>query len=302
MEIQHLKNFCVIAEYESLTEAAKRLHVSQSSLSRNLQALEDEIGVPLFDRLGRKIVINNAGRVALRRARLALDSLSSVKEDVLNVASKSNLEVNLYTPVPMAELMPLISGFIQKYPEINVRVGSMGTVYSERLKRFGPDITFFASSIVHKEPNYLLLGEEEIILAVSPNSPLAQEKSVRLASLAEERFVNLLPSALYDVFADMFREAGFRPHIVLEDQDFVRVLWAVSEGIGVSLAPAITWFGAMKDRVSAVPISDVKRKSFLYLKWPENKVLNHATLRFRAYAIDYFNENHGFTCGKERTV
>lgn len=176
MEIQHLKNFCVIAEYESLTEAAKRLHVSQSSLSRNLQALEDEIGVPLFDRLGRKIVINNAGRVALRRARLALDSLSSVKEDVLNVASKSNLEVNLYTPVPMAELMPLISGFIQKYPEINVRVGSMGTVYSERLKRFGPDIRFLQVQLCIRNRTIYCSVKKRLSLPFHPIVRLLKKK------------------------------------------------------------------------------------------------------------------------------
>lgn len=82
MEIQQLKNFVTIANCENLTKAAQKLHVSQPSLSRSLHALEDELGVLLFDRIGRNIVLNDAGRIALDRALVALSAVDSIRTDV----------------------------------------------------------------------------------------------------------------------------------------------------------------------------------------------------------------------------
>lgn len=296
MEIQQLEYFCVIAECENLTKAAQRLHVSQPSLSRSLHALEDELGTTLFDRVGRNIVLNDAGSIALERVLTALDSTSAIKRDVEAFMHEKNLAVNFYMPVPMGDNEAAIIGFKKKHPDVHLRVGTYSTTYTERLKRYRPDITFFASPILHKEPNYLLLGEEDIILAASRDNPLSAKSSVRLADLAHERFISLLPSTLYDIFASMYLEAGFNPNFVIEEQDYARILAYVAEDFGVSLAPAITWFGKVKGQVASIPIEDVHRKRYLYLKWPENAVLNSAALLFRDHLVDYFNTNYNFDC------
>lgn len=82
MEMQQLQNFYVIAQCESLTKAAQRLHTSQPSLSRSLHSLEDELGAPLFDRVGRNIVLNDTGRFALTKVLNVLNSAESIKLDV----------------------------------------------------------------------------------------------------------------------------------------------------------------------------------------------------------------------------
>ena len=297
MEMQQLEYFCVIAECENLTKAAQRLHVSQPSLSRSLHALEDELGTTLFDRVGRNIVLNDAGRIAQERALVVLDSADTIKRDVESFIHEKNLAVNLWAPVPMGNNEAVIIGFKHQHPDIHLRVASYNTRYWERLKVFQPDITFFASPLVHKEPNYLLLGEEDIILAVSKQNPLSKRESIALAELADEPFVSLLPGTLFDIVESMYLEAGFRPNIVIEEQDYARITAYVAEDLGVTLAPAITWFGHRESSIAKIPISDVHRKRYLYLKWPENTVMNAATLRLREYLIDHFNTNYGFTCG-----
>ena len=296
MELQQLEYFSVIAECENLTKAAQRLHVSQPSLSRSLHALEDELGTMLFDRIGRNIVLNDAGRMALERALVVLDSTDTIKRDVEAFIHEKNLGVNFYTPVPMGDNESVLIGFKRMYPDVHLRVGSYNTTYSDRLKMFRPDITFFASPLVHKEPNYLLLGEEEIKLAVSEKNPLAQKPSVALRDLANEQFVSLLPGTLYDIVESMYLEAGFKPNVVIEEQDFQRILAYVGEDFGITLAPAITWFGKRKTNVITVPLSDIHRTRYLYLKWPENTVMNSATLRFREYLVNHFNREYGFNC------
>jgi DNA-binding transcriptional LysR family regulator len=176
-------------------------------------------------------------------------------------------------------------------------VGSYNTTFSDRLKMFRPDITFFASPLLHREPNYLMLGEEDIVLAVSKKNPLSKLDSVALRDLSEERFVSLLPGTLYDIIESMYLEAGFKPNVVIEEQDYTRNIAYVREDFGVTLAPAITWFGKKDRGVATIPLSDIHRKRYLYLKWPENTVMNWATLRFREYLVNHFNKEYGFTCG-----
>lgn len=296
MEIQQLKYFATIAECENLTKAAQKLHVSQPSLSRSLHALEDELGAMLFDRIGRNIVLNDAGRIALDRALAALNSTDAIRRDVSSFIDRCNLTVNIYSPVPMGDNEGIIIGFRRKYPDIHLRVGSYSTTYLNRLEKMQPDITFFASPFVHKEPNYLMLGEENLVVAVSKNNPLAELDSVNLTDLENEPFISLLPSTLYDLCDSMFVEAGFKPNVVLEDQDYNRIMANVSANFGYTLAPAITWFGRWGDRCKAIKVNDVHRKRYLYLKWPENTIMNLATLRFRDYLIDYYNTNFGFNC------
>ena len=101
MEMQQLQNFYVIAQCESLTKAAQRLHTSQPSLSRSLHSLEDELGAPLFDRVGRNIVLNDTGRFALTKVLNVLNSAESIKLDVSEFIQSKNFSVDIYSPVPM---------------------------------------------------------------------------------------------------------------------------------------------------------------------------------------------------------
>lgn len=293
MELQQLKYFCTIAECENLTKAAQKLHVSQPSLSRSLHALEDELGTPLFDRVGRNIVLNNAGRVALNRILAVLDSADSVQREVDEFIHDRNHTVNVYAPVPMGYTDEIITTFKDQHPDIHLRVGSKSSNLLENIK---PDITFFASPIVHREPNYLLLGEEDIVLAVSKKNPLAKRSSVALSSLSNERWIAVLGSRYSEIVSHMFLEAGFRPNIIIEDQEADRMLGYVARDMGVTLAPAITWFGDRNDTVAALHLNDVHRKRYLYLKWPENTVMSWATLRFREHVVEHFNSRYGFEC------
>lgn len=295
MEMQQLYNFYVIAQCESLTKAAQKLHTSQPSLSRSLHSLEDELGAPLFDRVGRNIVLNDAGKFVLGKVVDVLDSAESIKVDVYQFIQNKNFSVDIYSPVPMGAFEDIIIGFKHEYPNVRLRMASW---HSDKLKSAQPNITFFASPHLHKEHNYLLLGEEEVCLAVAKTNPLSQNKSVPLVALTNAPFVSTLyDSPFYKIFSQMFSQVGFEPNTVIEDQDYNRVMSYVSHDFGVALAPSITWFGKWSDTVAAVPLSDIHRKRYLYLKWPENSIMSWATLRFRDYVVKHFNETYGFTCG-----
>ena len=292
MELQQLKYFVAIAKYENLTKAAQKLHVSQPSLSRSLHSLEDELGVMLFDRVGRNIVLNDVGRIALTRILTVLDSAETVHREISEYVSDRAQTVNFYSPVPLGHNADVILGFKEQYPDIHLRVGWK---LSEVLEKMMPDITFFASPIVHREPNYLMLGEENVVVAVSKKNPLANKPSVKLTELSNENWVLVLGSRFSDIVNHMFLDAGYHPHVILEDQESIHIMQYIKRDFAITIAPSITWFEkTAEDDIVKLPISDIHRKRYLYLKWPENSVMTWATLRFRQYLVQHFNDTYGF--------
>lgn len=286
MELYQLRYFCSVAKYENITKAADELHVSQPALSRSVKRLEEELGVALFDRVGRHIELNDRGRVFLRAAEGAIKSVDSVGQTLDRYVREQSSTLNVRNPCYFGDDEGVLGTFARRYPGICLRCASEPTPFFDTEM---PDLTFFASFARHDEPNCCALGQEDIVVSVPFEHPLADERSVRLDDLRYEKFVTVLPSAVRNVLDGMFVEAGFEPHIVLEDQHCWMVNKFVAQGLGIALAPAVTWFSAEdRTRVRAVPISDVHRRRTLYLKWPEGISLSPAAELFRDYLIDYY--------------
>ncbi len=293
MKLQQLKEFCVIAQCESLTKAAKMLHTSQPSLSRNLRALEEELNAELFTRTGRNIVLNDAGRFAFERIAPALINLDGVKQDISKFVYNDARSIDLFIPEPIPGLESIVACFKKQHPDVKLRVSSQEI---RRLKSTQPNLTIFSSPISRNEGNLLLLGEESFCLMVSKNNPLAGNSRINLAQIQQEPLVRALQGSLFDTTVQMLQDAGVNPSIVLEDNDRNRIMSYVAEGIGVALAPGKTWIQGWQEQVVALPIADSQAKRYLYLKWPEGSLLNWATLKFRDKLADHLNRTCGFNC------
>ncbi len=286
MDLYQLRYFQRVAQHENITKASEQLHVSQPALSRSIKSLESELGIDLFDRVGRKIVLNDNGKVFLKAVTHALDSVDSVGHVLERYVREKSQTLNLRAPVFLGDDPGILARFKKLHPEITIRFASEATPY---LESEVPDLTFFASFAKHEEPNCMVLGEEEIVLSVPKGHELDGVRSVALSDLSGERFVTVLPSAIRKMIDGMFAEAGFEPDIVFEDQHCFFVNQLVSEGVGLALVPEITWFSrADRERVSVVRLSDVKRSRTLYLKWPEDAELSPAAQLFRDYLADYY--------------
>ena len=286
MELYQLRYFQAVAITENISVASRDLHVSQPSLSRSIKKLEDELGVELFDRIGRRIVLNDKGAVLLESVNKALESVDSVEQILLRYVRDKSRTLNLLAPVPFGDTDAVIMGFMRENPDAFVRFCAEPTPY---FAGETPDLTFFASFAEHSEPNYRCLGYEEFVLVVPKSHPLAGCSEVPLSDLSEEKFVMVLPSAVRSVIDGMFLEAGFEPRIVVEDQECKRINTYVANGFGASICPSITWFtkGDLK-RVSVVHLSDVKRKRYLYLKTREGVRASGLVEAFSDYLADYF--------------
>lgn len=288
MELYQLHYFQAVAEHENVSRAADALHVSQPALSRSIKKLEEELGVELFDREGRRVTLNESGAVFLGAVRNALEAVDAAGQVLGRYLRERNSVLNVRGPVNFGDDEGVITGFLERHPEVYIRFAANPTSYFDAET---PDLTFFASFVNHTEPNYLKLCSEDIVVAVRPDHPLADAVSVRLADLRNEKFVFALPSDIRRVMDGMFVQAGFEPQVVLEDQHCQSLSRYVMRGLGIALMPSITWVTAEARReLVFLPISDMKRTRYLYLKWPEGTDRSPAARLFCEYLQEYYRD------------
>lgn len=181
MELRQLRYFLEVARQEHVTRAAKNLHITQSTLSHQLRQLEENLGTPLFDRVGRQIQLTQAGRIfmgfasrALRDVedgRLALQALSGLQ--------RGELRVGVITTYTNSLLPQAILDFTNKYPGIHLQIEDLpATKIAERVLDGSLDLglafTISESPGLQAEP----LFSERLVLLVSKSHPLAHKKSV----------------------------------------------------------------------------------------------------------------------------
>jgi len=285
MDFHQLLYFKAIAESKTMSDAAHKLHISQPSLSRALRQIEEETGVQLFDRKGRSLVLNDAGKIALRCANTALNALDRVSLEVALYQQKKEHVVTLYAPVPMGNNETILMEFKKLHPSVLLRVSdSKKTKYTEEV----PHLIFFASPNHHQGAGYTLLGQEEITLAVPKNSPYAEKGSITLAEVAKEPFILNPVGSLRNIVDGMFQEVGIQPHLYMENQSYVQIMELVSRGVGVTLAPAVTWFNDAQTGVVPLRLTDVRRTRYLYLRVPENASTSPKVDALKDFLVEYY--------------
>jgi LysR family cyn operon transcriptional activator len=241
MEIRQLRYFLDIANTEHLTQSAQNLFVTPSTLSHGLRQLEDELGVKLFDRLGRGLKLSQAGvsfRVYAGRAlqeiqvgRMALTEMASMQSGTLTVGV---IPTFLNTLVPAT-----VAAFSATYPKMHVVVRDLRADPIEELLLSGQldvGIAFYPTDReeIETEP----LFEERMLLAVGSSHPLVRRKTLAMKALADVPLALLTRSfATRRLIDDAFREAGVTPSIRVEMESVESLLAACRSGVLASIVP-----------------------------------------------------------------
>lgn len=230
MEIRQLRYFLDIAQTEHLTQSAANLFVTQSTLSHGLRQLEDELGVMLFDRLGRGLKLSQAGAefcVYVTRAlkeieagRMALADLGGLQSGKLTVGA---IPTFLNTVLPAT-----VARFSQSYPKVMVEVLDLraGSIEAQLL-RGELDLGIAFQPTEHGEIETEPLFDERMLLVVGPQHPLAKLRSLTMAALADVPLA-LLPRsfATRRLIDESMRQAGVTPQVRVE-MDSVEALLGV---------------------------------------------------------------------------
>jgi LysR family cyn operon transcriptional activator len=242
MELRQIQYFMAVAKHQNFSRAAEHVHVSQPSLSVQIRGLEQELAARLFDRLGRKVVLTQAGELFRIHAERALRELEQAAHVVheLQGAKRGRLVVGALSTVNSYLITPLVTRFKQRFPDVQLQVHpqpSSDVVTGLLANRL--DLGICLLPLAHPQLTVIPLLEERLALVVPPGM-LIGKKRVRMQDLAALPLV-LMPVdyCLRKMVEAECAKAGVDPKVVLEMSSPDGILEAVAEGTGATILPEL---------------------------------------------------------------
>lgn len=279
MDIQKLKYFYTVAKLEHVTRASEEIHISQPSLTQAMQSLESELGVPLFKKQGRRIVLTEFGVYLKGR----LDALLPEFDNLPNELNQLKNQVNKTVKLNILAASSFVINTIMRYKKKN----------SEVIFDFEQNNLVADSDIVittngvnankKKECVKRCVKQERIYLAVPKQSKYAEYESISLCEVKEEPFIMFSNSRLFGVICNKFCSiAGFTPKILFESDSPSAVQNMIGMGTGVAFWPEYSW-GKIKDKNTVLlPIAEPVCQRDLIIEL-------HERLPQSKYAEDFYN-------------
>lgn len=247
MELRHLRYFIAVAEELHFGRAAQLLGISQPPLSQQIQALEQELGVRLFERTNRRVALSEAGRLFLDEARLVLaqvDKASDVARRA-QLGELGELKIGFTTSAPFTSSIPqAIFAFRQSFPAVHLALQEMNSMeVAARLEDESIQVGIMRPLSLPDSLVVVELLREPLVAIINADHPLAQgsEQGLYLSELATEPFVffpRTYGSGLYAQLMDLARAAGFTPLITQEAGEVMTIIGLVAAGLGVTVLPA----------------------------------------------------------------
>lgn len=281
-----LAYFQKAAQLQHLSKAAAELHIAQPSLSRTIRGLEEELGVPLFDRQGRGIVLSRYGQTVLHYADRILQSVESMRREVQEQKHQEETTVTLSLYAASKIIPPLLTDFRKQHPDVRLQILQQETADAGTVKA---DLSLFSSMMPITGKHAVMLLEEEILLAMPESDPRAHLRKVPLQDFASDGFIGLQSGKSLRTIMDTYcAMAGFTPRINLECDSPGTVREFIRAGLGVSFVPSITWGSVAGEKVALVPISMPRCRRYIGLSWDEHAHQSAAAQALRDFLLEHF--------------
>jgi DNA-binding transcriptional LysR family regulator len=283
MELLQLKYFETVARYENMTAASRELCVAQPAISQSISRLEEDLGVRLFEREGRRIRLNACGKHLFTRTSAILTSLDNVRLELSEIAEQAATTIGLKVLSASSLLPRMLSDFRQHYPHLSFRL-----IQNPAETNF--DLCINSTAAVHNSRDTVLL-DEEILLAVPRDYPYQTDCSILKTTLKDDGFISLRKGMTFRTIMDDYCDSvGFVPKIIFESDSPATVRGLISAGVGIAFWPSRSWGSPAEDKVKALHILDFCARRVVTLSSPEGKTLSKAAAIFVAFAMDFFKQ------------
>ena len=195
MEIQWLKAFLATTEQGSVSGAAEQLHLTQPAVSKRLAALEQQLGTPLFDRIGRRLQLTTAGRALLPRARHILNEVSDAERELRALGGQVSGSLRIATShhVGLHHLPPILKAFSARYPDVTLDIDFLDSEQAYQALVAGEYELAVVTLALKEYPNLesRLIWPDPCVVVAAPDHPLSQIPLLDLPDLA--RYPAILP-------------------------------------------------------------------------------------------------------------
>lgn len=245
MELRQLRYFIAVAEEQSFSRAAVRLHVSQPPLSMHVKGLEDGLGIRLFDRSNRGVALTPAGQVFYDEIRSVLRRLDQARIKAQNAGNgeRGSICVGFVSIADYGVLPPALKRFREQFPHVEVQLHELTTDAQIKEIRAGRlDVGIGLAPVDEADLTFETVLRERLLLAAPTGHRLIKSAgAVRLKAFSSESFVipprDIAPG-LYDLIISQCRASGFTPKINQHARQMQTVIGLVASGMGFALVPS----------------------------------------------------------------
>src|SRR5580658_3799335 len=297
MELRHIRSFLSIAETLHFGRTAELIHISQPALSLQIRALEEEVGVRLFDRNRRKTTLTAAGFAFREDAAAALSQLEqAIRRARLAAGGKLGLLRIGFVSTAGSEIVPnIVRQFRESNPEVEFSLRNILTAQQVQMLEAGSlDIGFLRLPIGEQSAlDVVTVHRDPFVLVVPSSHKLAKRKRVRLREVAGQDFVmyeRTYAPGFHDLMLGILRDAGIVPNISQTAGEIPMLISLVASGMGITIMPA----SAVRHYVASVVACEILDRI------PTVEIGMAVSKRFRTAVVDNFRSFTLKTLGHSR--
>ena len=288
MDIIYIEEFVVLAEVCNYGRAADTLFISQSSLFNHIKALEGELGVALFNRKGKKIVLSDYGQMFLPYATTIITASKEYMQTIQDVQDQNRQRLIIGTQY---RIIDLIKEFRKQYPNLDLHVFDIHEGM-EALVSGACELAFIRDISEADKAAYNVLPyvTDNIVVAVYASHPLSKRKSVRLVDLKNENFITVALSQNQEYHGmHLCKHAGFVPRVVMTAAHGNEAARLVNDRMGISLFLKGTILSEDFDNLALIDLAPPVECS-ISLCWRKDEELSKAANAFVDF-VRHFGNN-----------
>ncbi|MFB9328595.1 LysR family transcriptional regulator [Paenibacillus aurantiacus] len=299
MDLRQLKYFVTIAQEEQITRAAKLLNMEQPPLSRQLKQMEEELGVTLFDRNGKRLKLTDAGELLREKAETLLLQFEEAMKEVKEREQAVQGVLSIGSVVSCISLLPKrIESFRRRYPHTTFKIAEGDHFYlGELLDKRSIELVVarLPFEAMTRSTAYQVLplpSDPFVVVIPSAWARYTDRRSIRMEELADFPFLSLKTDKTHRMHQQVVsacKRHGFEPDIICECSSVAIIMSLIAEGIGATVFPKSVMSSFPSTIVKMLEIEDADFQSDVGILWLKDRYLSKSAQLF----IDSFRDHEG---------
>ncbi|MGE5676059.1 MAG: LysR family transcriptional regulator [Mycobacterium leprae] len=241
MILQHLITFCRVVETGGFSRAGELVGLSQPAVTRQVAALEADLGAPLLDRSSRQFRLTPIGERVYEQAKRVVGDVTTLRESVSDTLSheRGRVTVGAVTTVGLKVLPPILREYTRRYPSVRVQVKAGRTADTlEKVLQGEIDMAIMTAPVSHPRLSCIPLRVDPVVLVCSPERKSSLPNPLPLAELGQLDMISFQAPSRFRTYVDsMLEQYGVYPNVTMEFDSHEAVTLMVEQGFGVAMVP-----------------------------------------------------------------
>lgn len=281
MTVRHLKLFLEVYKLENITQAARNLNMTQPTVTRAIQELEEHYSVRLFDRINKHIYPTEAGKKLYRYAGKMLEAFEYMEESMQELDAREIIKIGATASIGSSFLPKLIVEFRRLHPDVLLKsVVENGAMIHNLLVENQLDFALIEGFVSSENLQYEVFSEDRLVLLLPPDDPRSKKDEITLDELKNDAFLLREKGSVGRNYVDvLFSSHGLPIEPVMESFSNHAIVQAVHNDIGIAILPeSLVKHSIESGFVSSCHIKDIDLVRQNYIAWHEGKYLTPKTI------------------------